>query len=117
MGYLSGYLAFMAGIFMFLYWLLQPRVIANPCLAAYKAPPNTVVAYAGSPGALSPPPPAVVGVSTDADVVEVAAAAPKTETTKRQAVASPRVRRPRPQRRDPMRDYAYQPSFGFRPWF
>ena len=24
MGYLSGYLAFMAGIFMFLYWLLQP---------------------------------------------------------------------------------------------
>jgi hypothetical protein len=99
-----------------LYWLLQPRVIANPGLAAYKPPPKTMVTYAGSPGAWTPPPPTVVAATTDGDVVEITAAAPKTEAAKRQAVASPRARRPRPQRRDPMRDYAYQ-AFGFRPWF
>lgn len=99
-----------------LYWLLQPRVIANPGLAAYKPPPKTVLTYAGSPGAWTPPPPAVVAATADADVVEITAAVPKTAASKRQAVASPRARRPSPQRRDPMRDYAYQP-FGFRPWF
>jgi hypothetical protein len=41
MGYLSGYLAFMAGIFFFLYWQLQPATIANAGQAAYVPPPQT----------------------------------------------------------------------------
>jgi len=41
MGYLSGYLAFMAGIFMFLYWLLQPVAITNAGQSAYIPPPQT----------------------------------------------------------------------------
>jgi len=41
MGYLSGYLAFMAGIFFSLYWRLQPATIANAGQAAYVPPPQT----------------------------------------------------------------------------
>jgi hypothetical protein len=41
MGYLTGYLAFMAGIFMFLYWLLQPVSITNAGQSAYIPPPQT----------------------------------------------------------------------------
>src|SRR5262245_34476752 len=41
MGYLSGYLAVMAGIFMFLYWLLQPVTITNAGQSAYVPPPQT----------------------------------------------------------------------------
>jgi hypothetical protein len=41
MGYLSGYLAFMAGIFMFLHWLLQPVTITNAGQSAYIPPPQT----------------------------------------------------------------------------
>jgi hypothetical protein len=40
-GYLSGYLAFMAGIFLFLYWLLQPVTITNAGQSAYIPPPQT----------------------------------------------------------------------------
>jgi hypothetical protein len=41
MGYLCGYLAFMAGIFYILYWQLQPATIANAGQAAYVPPPHT----------------------------------------------------------------------------
>src|SRR5215467_10705250 len=41
MGYLSGYLAFMAGIFFVLYWQLQPATIANAGQSAYVPPPQT----------------------------------------------------------------------------
>jgi hypothetical protein len=41
MGYLIGYLAFMAGIFFVLYWQLQPAAIANAGQAAYVPPPQT----------------------------------------------------------------------------
>jgi hypothetical protein len=41
MGYLCGYLAFMAGIFFFLYSQLQPATIANAGRAAYVPPPQT----------------------------------------------------------------------------
>ena len=41
MGYLIGYLAFMAGIFLFLYWLLQPVKIVNAGQSAYIPPPQT----------------------------------------------------------------------------
>jgi hypothetical protein len=41
MGYLCGYLAFMAGIFFFLYSQLQPATIANAGQAVYVPPPQT----------------------------------------------------------------------------
>lgn len=41
MGYLCGYLAFMAGIFFVLYWQLQPATIANAGQSAYVPPPQT----------------------------------------------------------------------------
>src|SRR5215470_5433608 len=41
MGYLSGYLAFMAGIFFVLYWQLQPATFANAGQSAYVPPPQT----------------------------------------------------------------------------
>jgi hypothetical protein len=41
MGYLCGYLAFMAGIFFFLYSQLQPATIVNAGQAAYVPPPQT----------------------------------------------------------------------------
>ena len=41
MGYLCGYLAFMAGIFFVLYWQLQPATIANAGQTAYVPPPQT----------------------------------------------------------------------------
>jgi hypothetical protein len=41
MGYLSGYLALMAGIFFTLYWQLQPATIVNAGQAAYVPPPQT----------------------------------------------------------------------------
>lgn len=41
MGYLTGYLSFMAGIFLLLYWLLQPATIVNAGPAAYVPPPLT----------------------------------------------------------------------------
>jgi len=40
-GYLSGYLAFMAGIFWFLHWLMQPVAIVNAGQSAYIPPPQT----------------------------------------------------------------------------
>ena len=41
MGYLSGYLVFMTGIFLFLYWLLQPVTITNAGQSVYIPPPQT----------------------------------------------------------------------------
>ncbi len=41
MGYLSGYLAFMAGIFLLLYWLFQPVTVVNAGVAAYVPPAKT----------------------------------------------------------------------------
>src|SRR5262249_61376721 len=38
-----------AGFFLWLYWLMQPIVVANPGLAGYHPPPKTIVRYADSP--------------------------------------------------------------------
>jgi hypothetical protein len=128
--YLGVYVAFAACFAAGLYWLMQPSVFANVGLAAYKPPPKTVVHYAGSPGAWTPPPspevPIAMVMSPDPDAApitalepkkEAAAAEPKKEGKKQQAATTSRARRPRPERRNPMQDYAYQPSYGFRPWF
>jgi hypothetical protein len=125
--YLAAYVG-LAGCFAAgLYWLMQPSVFPNAGLAAYKPPPNTVVTFSGSPGAWTPRPlleqtPALAVVEPAPVVAESPVVTPKKEAKKQQAVAAPRARRPGPERRNPMQDYAYQPSYGqssygFRPWF
>jgi len=91
-----------------LYWLMQPSVFPNPGLAAYKPPASFVVTFTGS---ASPSPEPAVEAATVTNVT------PKKEAKKQHAVNSPRARRPRQERPNPMWDYAYQPSFGARPWF
>jgi hypothetical protein len=107
-----------------LYWLMQPRVIDNPGLAAYRPAPGTVIDYAASRVAPAAPPvaaapPAAPRQEPDvtASTVSTSPASPATKHARRQAGVSARVRRPAPQRRDPMRDFAYQPAFGFRTGF
>jgi hypothetical protein len=107
-----------------LWWLLQPRVIENTGLAAYKPPPGTMLTSGGSPSpAILPPLPDASSVAT-VPAPQVAegsvVAAPKPEAkkeTKRREVANPRPRRSVPEQRDPRAAFAYQPSYGFRPWF
>jgi hypothetical protein len=41
LGYLSGYIGFMAGIFLLLYWLFQPVALVNAGVAAYVPPEKT----------------------------------------------------------------------------
>jgi len=112
-----------------LWWLLQPKVIENQGLAAYKPPPGTVLTHAGSPGpAILPPltdglavatvPVPQVGESTvNAAPKDEAKHEAKRETRRREAPTNPRPRRYVREQRDPRSDFAYQPSYGFRPWF
>jgi hypothetical protein len=111
---------FAAGLF----WLMQPRVVQNQGLAAYKPPPGTVVIYADPtrvPPALSEPPePETVGMAEPAPAVaespvaatQSPAVATKKETKKRET----RIMPPR-ERWSPFWDNAAAPSRGFRPWF
>jgi hypothetical protein len=105
------------------YWLMQPRVIDNAGVAAYRPPPRTVIEYAGA--GIGPAAPAFAEAPLAAPqepepvaskVSETQPPPPKQEAGKGRAAASTRPRRSA-QRRDPTRDFAYQPSFGFRPWF
>ena len=113
-GVYAGIIAcFAAGLF----WLMQPKVIQNQGLAAYKPPPGTVVIYADPtrvPPALSEPPePETVGMAEPAPaVVESPAAATKKEIKKRETRTMP----PR-ERWNPFWDSAAAPSRGYRPWF
>jgi type IV secretory pathway VirB10-like protein len=115
-----------------LWWLLQPKVLENAGLAAYKPPPNTVLTHAGAPGpAILPPQPDASAMATvPAPQAAEVVAPPKQETPKqeakqetrketkrREAARNPRPRRVAPEQRDPRADFAYQPSYGFRPWF
>jgi len=80
------------------YWLMQPTVIGNPGLTAYKPLPGTVVIHASSTWAPSGPPelPAqFVAEEPATEVVESAAIAPKLETRKNEARARATSRRER----------------------
>ena len=104
---------FAAGLF----WLMQPKILQNHGLAAYKPPPGTVVIYA-DPAWLPPAssePIETVGVAEPAPppvVVESSVAATKKEIKKRET----RTTAPR-ERLNPFWDNAAAPSRGFRPWF
>jgi hypothetical protein len=115
------------------YWLMQPTVVTNHGMTAYKAPPKAVVHYADSPWVPPPPSEALAAASLVPvpEVVEKPAAAPAKETKKREArttearttearttearPAAPRRERPYAER-DPRNSFASSP-FGFRPWF
>jgi hypothetical protein len=111
---------FAAGLF----WLMQPKVLQNQGMSAYKPPPGAVVIYADPtrvPPALSEPPePETVGMAEPSPaIVESPAAA-----TQSPAVATKKDIKKREtrttvarERWSPFWDNAAAPSRGFRPWF
>jgi hypothetical protein len=114
LGVYAGIVAcFAAGLF----WLMQPKVLQNHGLAAYKPPPGTVVIYT-DPAWLPPDPsepPETVGIAEPAPppvVVESSVAATTKEIKKRET----RTTAAR-ERLNPFWDNAAAPSRGFRPWF
>ena len=108
-----------------LWFLLQPKVIENQGLAAYKPPPGTMLTHAGLRGpAILPPLTGGLAVATAPvpQVAESSVNAPpkheaKREAKRREAPTNPHPRRYVREQRDPRADFAYQPSYGFRPWF
>jgi hypothetical protein len=103
-----------------LFWLMQPTVLKNHGLAAYKPLPGTVVNYA-DPARLPPAPselPETVGVAEPTpqavapQVAESPAVAPKKEIKKRETRTMPAR-----ERWSPFWDNAAAPSRGYRPWF
>jgi hypothetical protein len=119
-GVYAGIIAcFAAGLF----WLMQPKVIQNQGLAAYKPPPGTVVIYADPvrpPPVLSEPP-ETVGVAEPApeivgnrmpEVAERPVVTTKKEIKKRETPTMAAR-----ERLSPFWDNAAAPSRGFRPWF
>jgi hypothetical protein len=109
---------FAAGLF----WLMQPKVVQNQGMAAYKPPPGTVVIYADPtrvPPALpelpetvgmAEPPPGVA--ESPVVVTDSLAVATKKEIKKRETRTT--VAR---ERWSPFWDNAAAPSRGLRPWF
>jgi hypothetical protein len=71
------YLGLFAGVAFGFYWFLQPTVVKNRGLAAYKPPPLTVINYPSSPfvppasAQVSPP---ILAASTEHDIAEGSAA-------------------------------------------
>jgi hypothetical protein len=112
------------GIAACFYWLMQPNVVKNNGLAAYRPPPATVISAAPS----LPPAPseALVALAEPPQAfTESPVAAPKKEVAKHEARTAPRRERVV---REPVRERSYQgwDSFassnrsyggGSRPWF
>jgi hypothetical protein len=109
---------FAAGLF----WLMQPKVVQNQGLAAYKPPPGTVVIYAdpARPPPVPSEPPETVGIAEPAPaVVESPAAATQTPAVATKKEIKKRETRTMPPRErwSPFWDSAAAPSRGYRPWF
>jgi hypothetical protein len=102
------------GLAVCLFWLMQPSVVTNQGLAAYRPPPNTVVNYGDAPWV--PPaesePRAAFALAPPEQIAEESKVAPKTETKAREVRTAPK-RQVRPR---PAWNYTSSP-FGFRPWF
>ena len=124
------YLGVYGGVALGFYWLMQPTVVRNQGLAAYKPPPLAVVNYSNPsfvPPVPSEPPP-VLAAGPAPEAAEGVAAAPekavapeKKATKKREARANPRQERTASERtareRSPTWNYAFGAPNGFRPWF
>jgi hypothetical protein len=124
------YVCVYAGIAFAFYWLMQPTVVPNQGLAAYKPPPLAVVNYADSPFVpptpSEPPPPPILAADPPREAAQTVAAAPekaeKKVTRKREARANPRRERTANERMarersSPNWNYAFGAPNGFRPWF
>jgi hypothetical protein len=111
----------LAAIAFGFYWLMQPAVVKNSGLAAYKPPPKTVVSYVP----WTPPPP-----SSEREITFAASGAGEAQSTpaipppkSEAATAQARANIPRQQHRRvysaprPMWGYAAPRQWGFRPWF
>ncbi len=106
--------------------LFAPTRLTNPGLSAYKPPPRTVIAYVPPSRTQNATQPVVLAQEPEPELPSVATALTTpppaaAEKPKRAArVEKPRRARSaaRTVRRDPRRDYAYQPFFwGHRPWY
>ena len=111
-------LGFLATAAFGLYWLMQPTVYKNYGVAALKPTTNTETLWRRRSEQTAQPPAVTTGHS-NRDNEEKNAAAAKTDTGNRQAVAAPRPQyRPRPQ---PYPSYQGWNGFGrgggFRPFF
>ena len=111
------------------HWLMQPTVFENYGVAAYKPPPGTIVVYPEAPfvppapselplSSVAAEPPALAAFATAIPEVEErpVAEVPKKALKKQVARKTPRHERPVREHRNPW-DYAWGPSYGYRPWF
>jgi hypothetical protein len=124
------FLAVYVGIALCFYWLMQPTVVTNQGLAAFRAPPNTIVSSFLVPSAPSGSLATTVEQPAP-EIAETPVAPPKKAVAKREARAVPRPQRPvrehERERSNPSWGYASsqpQGSWGYassqqgsRPWF
>jgi hypothetical protein len=100
------------------YWLMQPTVIANRGMAAYQAPPMTVVRDAPWVPPASSETDAVFTARRNQEIAESRAAATRNEI--KAAETPPAPRRETRARARPAHSWGYtsgRSGWGFRPWF
>ena len=100
------------------YWLLQPTVIAHRGMAAYQAPPMTVVRDAPWVPPASSETDAVFTARRNQEIAESRAAATRNEI--KAAETPPAPRRETRARTRPAHSWGYtsgRSGWGFRPWF
>jgi len=98
------------------YQLMQPRRFANPGLVAYKAPAGVVVSLVDLPAPALPPELTTASIAPPAQTPDISSSRQRQTNPKTARAKSERPQHRRAahvkQRRDPMMDYAFQPSFG-----
>src|SRR5262249_30504687 len=111
-------LAVLAGFVLGFYWMMRPTVVTNYGLAAYHAPPKTIVHAANSPWV--PPAPsepfsrsAVDQTAPDRIVAEV----PRKEIKKQEVRTVPRAARPAREQPNSFWGFNSSRPSGSRPWF
>jgi hypothetical protein len=114
--YTAVYCAVTVSLALGFYELMQPRRFANPGLAAYKPPPGAVVNLVDLAAPAPPPELITASIEPPAQTPDISASQqqqtkPKTAHAKPKRPQHQRAARVK-QRRDPMMDYAFQPSFG-----
>src|SRR5262245_52428667 len=95
-------LAMFTGLVFAFYWLMQPTIVRNYGIAAYRPPPKAVVHYANSPWvppapSEALPPIAAAEPAPESPVVE----APRSEVKKQEARTTPQRARPAREQANP----------------
>jgi hypothetical protein len=105
-----------------LFWLMQPKIVENQGMSAYRPPPGTVVNYADPTRVRPVPsePPETVGMAEPPPgaaerplVVTDSPAVPTKKEVKKRETRTTVAR----ERWSPFWDNTAAPSRGFRPWF